>query len=298
MLFGLLGLFSGCIRESLDKCPFDARLRFTYFPKGEVNDLFGQRVEQVNLCVYRSDGAAVFTQTLYKAQLDSFPGIKLSLLQGEYTVVCWANASTENTRLKSFAVGDNIGNLYVDHPSAETSSDIPTLDPLLFVSRRITIIDEDQTDDTVLNFLPRTIHVSVDLKGISHQPTIRLNNLPTALQSYYDETASLWGVKPVDVADKSFLPVVTYDAAQPRATTEINVPRFKADTPGTIELFDQAGELIIPAISIAELLERYHIQIENDNEVNLLVEITFVGGNTQITLKNWEEQPVKPGGLG
>lgn len=58
MLSGILTLvLSRCIRESLEGCPLDTLLRFTYKPRGSAADLFGERVQRVRLCVYRPDGS-------------------------------------------------------------------------------------------------------------------------------------------------------------------------------------------------------------------------------------------------
>lgn len=47
MLSGILTLvLSGCIRESLEGCPLDTLLRFTYKPRGSAADLFGERVQR------------------------------------------------------------------------------------------------------------------------------------------------------------------------------------------------------------------------------------------------------------
>ena len=133
MFSGILTLvLSGCIRESLEGCPLDTLLRFTYKPRGSAADLFGERVQRVRLCVYRPDGSIEHMQTLEKSELDRLQGVEMYLPQGNYTVVLWANASDAQTKLGGFSEGETIRNLSASHPHAETSASIPTLDRLLF----------------------------------------------------------------------------------------------------------------------------------------------------------------------
>ena len=112
MLSGILTLvLSGCIRESLEGCPLDTLLRFTYKPRGSAADLFGERVQRVRLCVYRPDGSIEHMQTLEKSELDRLQGVEMYLPQGNYTVVLWANASDAQTKLGGFSEGETIRNL-------------------------------------------------------------------------------------------------------------------------------------------------------------------------------------------
>ena len=40
-----------------------------------------------------------------------------------------------------------------------------------------------------------------------------------------------------------------------------------------------------------------HIPMEEDIEVTIPIEITFTNGHAKITIRNWENQNVKPGGV-
>ena len=109
MLSGILTLvLSRCIRESLEGCPLDTLLRFTYKPRGSAADLFGERVQRVRLCVYRPDGSIEHMQTLEKSELDRLQGVEMYLPQGNYTVVLWANASDAQTKLGGFSEGETL----------------------------------------------------------------------------------------------------------------------------------------------------------------------------------------------
>ena len=57
------------------------------------------------------------------------------------------------------------------------------------------------------------------------------------------------------------------------------------------------GNHIVPPISLAGLIARYHIPMEEDIEVTIPIEITFTNGHAKITIRNWENQNVKPGGV-
>ncbi|TYK38701.1 hypothetical protein FNJ59_07960 [Bacteroides pyogenes] len=289
-------LTTGCIRESLEGCPLDTRLRFTYFPQGAVKDLFGERVEQVTLCVYRPDGTIEQTLTIPKSELMKFQGTELYLPQGEYTVVCWANASAQHSKLGGFQTGETIADLFVEHPQAQTSQEIPTLDRLLFATASLSVNERNAGMETEVKFSTKTIRMSVLLKGISLQPKIKMDGLASALHPVKDNDTGEWKVLPVEQG-KTYVPTVEYDGTKKEAVAVIDVPRFGADTPALIKLKDNAGNHIVPPISIADLIRKYNIQIGDENEIVIPIEITFTNGHAKITIKDWENQNVKPGGV-
>ena len=251
MLSGILTLvLSRCIRESLEGCPLDTLLRFTYKPRGSAADLFGERVQRVRLCVYRPDGSIEHMQTLEKSELDRLQGVEMYLPQGNYTVVLWANASDAQTKLGGFSEGETIRNLSASHPHAETSASIPTLDRLLFAVTPLTV-SEHETGDHTVNFSPGTIRVSLHLDGVSVQPVVHITGMESALRPVFDETSGTWRLQ--------------------------SVSRHP--------------------ISLAGLIARYHIPMEEDIEVTIPIEITFTNGHAKITIRNWENQNVKPGGV-
>lgn len=290
-------LLSGCISESLEGCPLDVLLRFTYKPHGSVADLFGERVQRVRLCVFRPDGSIEHTQTLEKGELDGLQGVEMYLPQGNYTVVLWANASDAQTKLGGFSEGETINHLLASHPQAESSPAIPTLDRLLFAATPLTVSEHDAAADRTVNFSPATMRISVLLDGISTQPVVRITGMASALQPKYDEETGLWGLQSVEQG-KTFQPSVTYNTANRHAETTTDIPRFKADTPGMVEIIDPAtGNHIVPPISIKDLIARYHIPLGDEVEVTIPIEISFGGGHTKITVKGWELSPIQPGGM-
>lgn len=292
VLFPLL--LSGCIGESLDGCPLDILLQFTYKPDGAPADLFRDRVQRVTLCVYRPDGSIEHTRTLEKSELDRLQGVEMSLPQGTYTVVLWANASDAHARLGGFIAGQTMNELFVSHPQSERSSSIPTLDRLLFAAGRLTV-GEHNAKTTAINFSPATMRVGLLLEGVSVQPAVRITNMASALKPVHDESVSAWNLHSV-VQGKMFYPEVTYDAAAKRAEGFSDMPRFMEDTSGMVEIIDpNTGAYIVPPISLADLIRRYHIPIRAANEVTIPIQITFGPGYTRITVKNWQSQSVTPG---
>ena len=216
MLSGILTLvLSRCIRESLEGCPLDTLLRFTYKPRGSAADLFGERVQRVRLCVYRPDGSIEHMQTLEKSELDRLQGVEMYLPQGNYTVVLWANASDAQTKLGGFSEGETIRNLSASHPHAETSASIPTLDRLLFAVTPLTV-SEHETGDHTVNFSPGTIRVSLHLDGVSVQPVVHITGMESALRPVFDETSGTWRLQSVS-RNKTFQPAVAYDVTNHHA---------------------------------------------------------------------------------
>ncbi|MBB3895156.1 FimB/Mfa2 family fimbrial subunit, partial [Bacteroides pyogenes] len=255
-----------------------------------------ERVEQVTLCVYRPDGSIEQTLTISKGELMKFQGTELYLPQGEYTVVCWANASAENSKLGGFQTGETIADLFLEHPKAATSQEIPTLDRLLFATADLSVNERNAGVETEVKFSTKTIRVSVQLKGISLQPQLKMGGLASALRPMKDDDTGKWKVLPVEQG-KTYVPSVEYDGTKKEAVAVIDVPRFGADTPALIELKDNAGNHIVPPISIADLIRKYNIQIGDENEIVIPIEITFTNGHAKITIKDWENQNVKPGGV-
>lgn len=138
MLSGILTLvLSRCIRESLEGCPLDTLLRFTYKPRGSAADLFGERVQRVRLCVYRPDGSIEHMQTLEKSELDRLQGVEMYLPQGNYTVVLWANASDAQTKLGGFSEGETIRNLSASHRMRRLPLPSPRLIGFFSLSRHL-----------------------------------------------------------------------------------------------------------------------------------------------------------------
>lgn len=162
----------------------------------------------------------------------------------------WANASDTHTQArKSFSEGQNHKQPVRPHPQAGTSSTIPTLDRLLFAATPLTVSEHDATANRTVNFSPATMRVSVLLEGISVKPVVRIAGMASALQPVFDETSRTWKIVPVEQGKT--VPEVAYDAAGRHAEAVADMPRFRADTPGTVEIIDPAtGNLIVPPTSI------------------------------------------------
>jgi hypothetical protein len=85
-------LLPGCIDEqNLDKCPMDVTLTFDYLENGV--DRFGRDINTVDVFIFDANGVFLFTQRVNKSELNAFQGVHLSLLPGDYQVVCWANVT-------------------------------------------------------------------------------------------------------------------------------------------------------------------------------------------------------------
>ena len=129
------------------------------------------------------------------------------------------------------------------------------------------------------------------------QPVVHITGMESALRPVFDETSGTWRLQSVS-RNKTFQPAVAYDVTNRHANATTDIPRFKADTPGMVEIIDPTtGNHIVPPISLAGLIARYHIPMEEDIEVTIPIEITFKKGHAKITIRNWENQNVKPGGV-
>ncbi|MGL4851241.1 MAG: FimB/Mfa2 family fimbrial subunit [Phocaeicola sp.] len=288
----IVGLLSGCIMDVFDDCLVESRISFTYFPKNALNDLFNEKVESINLFIYNSDGFLEHSQFFSKAEFDADQSITFLLAQGEYTVICWANATEKNTLFKGLSRNEKLNQIMVTHPYFETHRAFPTLDSLLFVAAPLSITEFENKNIT-LNFSPATIRINLKLIGISHSPLIRFSHLPASLN--YESTN--WVLQSMDFTTIVYEPSVNYDITQQEAIASVNVPRFRSTTPGYIELFDLLGSQIMTPISISELIAEYLIELDDNNEIVIPIEITFSDTNTKITITDWEETTIKPGGI-
>ena len=154
-------------------------------------------------------------------------------------------------------------------------------------------VSEHETGDHTVNFSPGTIRVSLHLDGVSVQPVVHITGMESALRPVFDETSGTWRLQSVS-RNKTFQPAVAYDVTNRHANATTDIPRFKADTPGMVEIIDPTtGNHIVPPISLAGLIARYHIPMEEDIEVTIPIEITFTNGHAKITIRNWENQNVK-----
>lgn len=290
-------ILSGCIKESLKDCPLEVSLRFTYIPHGTNTDLFHERVQQVTLCVYRSDGTLVSTEILDKNALKNLQGTTLSLFEGEYTIMVWGNTSDTNTRIDGTMSRKDINNIFISHPRAATSQNIPTLDRLFFGATTIALNQREEIETHTVNLTPSTIRISLQLEGVSLQPAVRISNIATAFQVAKNEETGKWKMQPVEQG-KNFTPEVSYDAQRQYAESMVNVPRFGADTPCMIEIINPTnGEHIVSPIAVAELIRRYNIALEGEAEIVIPIQITFETGFAKITVKGWENKPIHPGGV-
>lgn len=92
-------LLTSCVDENLDDCTpavkTTASLRFEYTLNDSYKDLLSTEVTHIDLLVYDKDGSYLKTYQIEQSNLQESNTFPLDLEAGTYTLVAWANITTD-----------------------------------------------------------------------------------------------------------------------------------------------------------------------------------------------------------
>lgn len=92
-------LLTSCVDENIDDCPpaikTTASLRFEYTLNDSYKDLLSTEVTHLDLLVYDKDGSYLKTYQTEQSKLQNGNTFPLDLEAGIYTLVAWANITTD-----------------------------------------------------------------------------------------------------------------------------------------------------------------------------------------------------------
>ena len=307
LLTALTLFMTGCTKDNSNNCLFEettnATIYFTLKDKAD-NDVFYATVDNVELFIYDVAGVQVSRNTVPRNELNMFAGKRLRLNPGTYTVVAWANTTATYSR---FFTNENVhwldrANNYLLNAIA-VGSVVEDSDPLYYApkskGRPLTLtVPAEGSAEMVAEFRNAHIKVEVTVEGYDHLSTraiadplkIELTDVTSrynfGMETHGDKVSYVRYAPNIDPDNKVF-------------NTSFNVPVFDRNTAIQLNVINNAGRLILPAISLKEILGD-KIEIEVEEMVYLPIRIKFTEENgliqvaVTVDLPEWGEDIVKP----
>lgn len=285
-------LFTGCLGENRNDCPPEDNLTLAFtYPD------FHERISCVTVGIYNNaTGLLEVTKRVAKSDLELFQGTRLMLRGGDYTAIYWGN-DLDNNRIDGFAVGDSLIAQEVANPGYFTSDSISTNDALYYGAHSFTKHENVSEYETV-ELIPAYIKLIIQIEGLSsisqelpdgNYPYIKVNNLLPA----YNYNMVPRG-DPV-----TYYPNVTVDTANRLAEAQLNVLRFEADNPVTIDVVEnKTTDKVLHTVHLCDFIVENKIEIVDGKEVAIPLLIHFGGDNETIVtvtvIDGWGVLPVDP----
>ena len=287
LIFILVALLpAGCIDSQLEICPplMNTTLYFSLKDK-DNNDVFSATVDHVDLFVYDAMGRKI--TPLGEEGIRG--GKRLRLEPGTYSVVAWANATPLHTRIvtQESAHWLNSSENYL----LTANGTVEDGDPLYYAplekgkSLTLTVPLQGEVEATV-PFTHAHVQIEVTVEGIEAdllkmELTEITSRYSFGLEAHGNRVSYIRNVHPTGSDKKRF-------------NTSFHVPLFDAATPTQLLVNQDDGGLIVPSISIRELLGN---KIDIEKLTHLPIRITFddqLRVAIYVDLPEWGEDMVKP----
>ncbi len=163
-LFLVVFTFAACVKDKLNTCQDDVRIRFEYTLNAENEDLFENKINTIDLLVYNAKHQLVTICRELQANLESgntlfIPGLKNNF---SYTFVAWAN-TTKDSFIKDYApVLEDLRVTYKSLLEQNYNAD-PTIDSFFHGSAIMSIDDLKRGKPLLLSLTNNThkVHVSI-----------------------------------------------------------------------------------------------------------------------------------------
>lgn len=285
-VFAIAVLLGGCIDEDMSNCPPKENffLKFNY-----IN--FGDDINRIDIGIFDRNGRCIQVRQLEKSDLNNSQGIELSLDTGQYTAVCWAN-SFDKTQIKGLTVGALFSDGEVSHTNYGTNTPVNNNDSLYYGLLDFSILPENNLSDT-LYFKPAHIRLNVYLKGLeivskksyaANDPAIRINNL----LPLYDFKRQAKG------APISYYPSIKgYNADL--IHVQCDVLYFSLNDKITVEVLENTiSNKVLWTVDLIKFTRDNGISIDDNHQINIPLQITFIDGNVAVSLAPWGDNPVDP----
>lgn len=286
LLFLSILLLTGCMKNDMDKCPYNLMLTFRYYGD-ESFDQFSKMIDGVTLYVFNNDGRLIDIENLSRQSLETQQGINLKLEPGKYRFVCWGNAFSETT----FTGEDNLTTFSLQHPNLNCGLPIPTNDELYHGTLNVDLPKHDILAEEII-FSSAHIHLEIYTKGTgtsTQLPFFEVQNL----YPQYDHTMCTTG------SCVTYHPVAGYDSEKKAAFAKLQVLRFDDDNPINIEIKDPRGSgNNIATINLKDFMAKNDIHVTGIHEVTVKVLAEFSDLDVNITIPKWETEDIGPEGPG
>ena len=284
----------GCERYNmLDECPpkMNTTIYFNLLDQ-EGHNVFNATVDHVDLFIYDADGRPV-TPQIEK----HFPDRRsLRLDPGDYTLVAWGNATPRYTRFftNEYTHWLNSSNNYLLTAGESTDDGDPLYYAPKVKERPLTFTVPLQGEvEVTAAFRNAHVKIEVTVDGYKHLST-RTDDYLLEMELTEITSRYSFGLE----AHGSMVHYMRYahsiDSDKKLFNTSFHVPLFGQNTATVLHVTNNSGKLIVPPISIRELLGK---KIEIEKLTYLPIRITFDDQlNVAITvdLPEWNESTVTP----
>lgn len=279
-------LTTGCIKDDMDKCPYNTMLTFRYCGD-QTTDQFAQMIDGVTLYVFSNDGRLVTSQNLSQAELRTYQGVNLKLDPGKYHFVCWGNAFA-NTQMTSEGA---LNAAILQHPNLLTGNNISTNDHLYFGSYDLDLPKNDILSG-VIDFASAHINLEIYTKGAgtpTQLPAIEVQNL----YPQYD-----FAMTPVG-SQVTYNTAVGYDVPKAVAAAKLQVLRFANDNPILIDIKDPQGSgQSITVVNLKDFMANNNIRVDGIHEATVSILIEFGDLGVDVVIPDWGKEEIDPEGPG
>lgn len=271
----------GCTEAEMGGCD-NASITFEYSGNG-TSDTFRQYIANVTYYVYDSSGIRVATGRLESADLAAFRGFQLQLKQGSYDIICWGNlehyCQANHAERKETAKIVNLAHV--------ENADAVNYDPLYYGTAAIEVTEVNEKTVATVKFHSAHITLWMYTKG-----TIILNPDGTprppvfhvgGFLSEFDFNGKGGGIP------MSFTPEATYKEEKMICIARCEVPRFTAETPSLLKVYNSADQQLLEVVEISKFIEDNNIQIQGKEEIEIPIMLDFMGLSVVVRLPTWDE---------
>lgn len=281
-VLSLIVLLSGCIKEDLEDCY--TYLYFSYLGDG-TQEIFPQKIEEVNLYIYNESGSLVETIILDKNDLNNYQGTSLFLPDGKYRVVCWGNSEAD-TQING---ASTFGSAIVAAPRYFTKQLIYTNDSLYIGSRDIEVFQYQSTLDTVY-FSSAHIKMMVEIDGL--EDILFEDSSPVELQ-VGNLSPTVDFTKRFSSEKIMYYPLFDVENNTRELVSRFNVLRYNDNNDVFINLVSKETGQTIYSLKLSDFMKANNITVDNINEAFVGIRFRFNG--TNITVTPWDEEIIRPG---
>jgi len=289
-------IITGCIKEDFDECSVKVKLMFSY--RGDGNsEIFMDKHEKVDLYIYNQSDEFVGKKEISKEELIQFQGAYLSLLPGNYRIVCWGNVLNK-TKVKEDRFTTSRISHYADN---ELTDCVNAIDSLYYGTYELNVPEthklvKDTLISDIIPFQGAHIKFHVKVKGLSHyfpnteiMPIrISMSKLPLVCDFKRNNTDDKCNYH-VALGTGRTNPFDEY-------STSFNSMRFSNDNEIGLNLVRNSDNSIFFTLPLKDFLTKENIDVESYNEVAVPIEIEFFGTEigVGISVKKWDEVIIDP----
>jgi len=294
LLLSLLAI--GCFDSNIDDCPPMLTVHFSLKDKAE-NEVFFVEVDNVELFICNSEGKQVNRCNIPKHELTVFAGKRLVLEPGTYSVVAWANTTAAYSK---FFTNEN--ELYLDRTNnyllnaITVNGEVDNGDPLYYAPKAKTtpltvVIPAKGNTKVIAEMCHAHVKLEITVEGYKQEEHPAANPLKvevTELSSRYDFGMEAHGEK---LSYVQYAPNINLD--ERLYTAIFNIPVFNNNTITQIIITNSAGQPIIPAFSLKEILGD-KIDLEEIRHIPIKIKFTQFQVEVTVELPGWGEGIVTP----